>query len=201
MKYLYWLPPYLGVYIGLYILRSAWAALIGFHIGILLVLWITKPKISLSILFKSKNIKWVVSNLLLCGSSGLGIYLLQDVFGLAGNLSTQLSELGLNQVTWIPFIAYFSLVNPFVEEYFWRGVFGSETKNLDFGDFAYAGYHGLVLFGKVNLFAVIFSIVCLSFVGWFWRQVKRENEGLFAPVLGHISADFSILITVYFMTR
>lgn len=198
---MYWLPPYLGVYLGLYALKSAWAALIGFHVGIFFILNRVRPTVSYSLLFKSKNIKWVVINILLCGGSGLGIYLLQDVFGLASNLATQLNEIGLNQSTWIPFIAYFSLLNPFIEEYFWRAVFGNDTKNIYYGDFAYAGFHALILFNKVHLSALIFAMACLIFIGWFWRQVKREDEGLLAPVLGHMVADFSILVAIFIITK
>ena len=34
-------------------------------------------------------------------------------------------------------------------------------------------------------------------MGWFWRQISREDEGLLAAVLGHMAADFSILFAVY----
>ena len=58
--------------------------------------------------------------------------------------------MGLSSSTsWLLFIAYFSLVNPFIEEYFWRGVLGSNTKKFYIGDLVYAGYHALVLWGKV----------------------------------------------------
>jgi len=198
-KYFYWLPPYFGVLIGLLILKNAWAGVLGFHLGILLSLILAKPNISPKILFKSKNIKWVLINIFLCGSSGFVIYFARSLFGITENISLQLAELELNKSTLIPFIVYFSLVNPFLEEYFWRAVFGSETKSFYFGDLAYAGYHGLVLFGKIHPFAIIFAFVCLTIISWFWRQVQRQEEGLLAPVLGHMMADFSIMIAVYFL--
>ncbi len=52
--------------------------------------------------------------------------------------------------SWPLFIAYFSLVNPFFEEYFWRGVLGSNSKKLYIGDAAYAGYHILILWNSVD---------------------------------------------------
>ena len=198
-KYFYWFPSYLGVIIGLFILKNAWAGVFGFHFGILLALIIARPNISLTILFKSKNLKWVLINIFVCGSSGFVIYSARSLFGITENISGQLAELGLNKSTLIPFIAYFSLVNPFLEEYFWRAIFGSETKSFYFGDLAYAGYHGLVLFGKIHPLAVIFALACLTFIGWLWRQVKRQDEGLLAPVLGHMAADFSVMMAVYFL--
>lgn len=115
MKYLYWLPPYLCVYIGLYLLENAWAGVLGFHFGILLVLIIKRPKVLPTILFKSKNLKWILINTFICGSSGFVIYYARSLFGITDNISVQLAELGLNKSTLIPFIAYFSLVNPFLE--------------------------------------------------------------------------------------
>jgi len=37
----------------------------------------------------------------------------------------------------------------------------------------------------------------LILAGWFWRQIAREDQGLLAPVLGHMAADFTILMAVY----
>ncbi len=93
--------------------------------------------------------------------------------------------------------AYFSLINPLLEEYFWRAFLGSDTKGFYIGDLLYAGYHALVLINKVSYFTIIFSIACLTFVGWLWRKIKREDDGLLAPVLGHMAADISILTAVY----
>lgn len=92
-------------------------------------------------------------------------------FGFADDPSEQGESLGLKASTWPAFIAYFALVNPFMEEYFWRGYFGNPAKGLYIYDFVYAG--------------------------WFWRQVSREDHGLLAPVLGHMMADFTIAIAVY----
>ena len=66
-------------------------------------------------------------------------------------------------------------------------------------DFLYAGFHGLVLMGKVQTGAVVYSLVVLVLAGWFWRQIARADEGLLAPVLGHMAADFTILMAVYRM--
>jgi membrane protease YdiL (CAAX protease family) len=99
------------------------------------------------------------------------------------------------------FIAYFSLVNPFIEEYFWRGVLGDNSKKPTLGDFIYAGYHTIILWGKVNPFSILFAVTILTSAGWLWRQIAREDDGLLAPVLGHMAADFTILLTIYLRTR
>jgi len=195
-----WIAPalaYLAVGLGLFQFHSAWGALLGFHFVIIVSLLIARPNIPVTVLFKSTNIKWIVLSILLCGSSGVSLYFLWDKFGFANDLSGQVAALGLSTSNWPLFIAYFALVNPFVEEYFWRGYLGSLTKSPYLSDFLYAGFHGLILIAKVQTISIVFALTVLAFAGWFWRQIAREDHGLLAPVLGHMTADFTILMTVY----
>ncbi len=147
--------------------------------------------------FTSTDIKWILISTLLCGSTGIILYFFWDKFGIANDLSAYAGAMGLNQFTWIPFITYFALVNPFLEEYFWRGYLGSITTNFNISDFLYAGFHGLILVNKVQTSMIVYSLALLILAGWFWRQIARADRGLLAPVLGHMAVDFSILMAVY----
>lgn len=188
---------YLAVGIGIFLFHNAWGALVGFHLAIIFSLLIAKPNIPITVLFKSTNFKWILISILLCGSSGVSLYFLWDKFGPANNLTTQVKALGLNSTTWLPFIAYFVLVNPFVEEYFWRGYLGSQTKGPHVSDFLYAGFHALILINKMQTYSIIFAVISLTLAGWLWRQIAREDHGLLAPLLGHMAADLTILMAVY----
>ncbi len=201
MKWIAPLLAYLAVGLGLFAFHSAWGALLGFHVAIIVSLLIAKPGIPITILFKSNNIQWVFLSILLCGSSGVSLYFFWNSFGFASDISKQIALLGLNISNWLFFIAYFALVNPFVEEYFWRGYLGSKIKSLHSSDFLYAGFHALILINKVQVGSIIFGISILVFAGWFWRQIVRVDEGLLAPVLGHMAADLTILLTVYRMIQ
>jgi hypothetical protein len=191
--------PYLAVWAGLFLFKNAWLALIGFHVSILIALVVARPSLPVNILFKSKSAKWVLISILVCSTSGIGLYFLWDVFGIAHDLPAQLQSIGLNLSSWFAFIAYFSLVNPFVEEYFWRGALGSDSKKLYIGDVIFAGYHALVLWGRVHPLSIVFAVIILTSAGWLWRQISREDSGLLAAVLGHMVADFSILMVIYWM--
>jgi membrane protease YdiL (CAAX protease family) len=195
-----WIAPvlaYLAVGIGLLWFHSAWGALLAFHLAIVAPLLFAKPNIPIHILFKSKNIKWIVVSMLICGSSGITLYFLWSYFGFANDLPAQVESLGLNAFTWPAFIMYFALVNPFIEEYFWRGYLGNQTKGFSLYDFAYAGFHALILINKMQTGSIVYGLVLLTFAGWFWRQISREDHGLLAGVLGHMLADFTILMAVY----
>lgn len=199
-----WIAPslaYLAVGLGLLFFHSAWGALLGFHTVIIGALLIAKPTIPLKNLVTSNNFKWISLSVLLCGASGIALYFLWDVFGFAGDFSARVALLGLNGANWPMFIAYLALVNPWIEEYFWRGWLGSKSKSLHTSDFVYAGFHALIMIGRVRTGSIIFGVGVLVLAGWFWRQVAREDGGLLAPVLGHMAADLTILTAVYSMVR
>lgn len=186
--------------LGLFWFRNAWAALLGFHFAILLSLWLGKSQLPVKILFKSNSLRWVALSIIVSGSVGVVLYLFWSTFRVAGDFSAHVEALGLSSSNWIAFITYFSLVNPFVEEYFWRGYLGSPTKKLYLSDFIYAGFHGMILAGSLPILSIAFSLTVLILAGWFWRQLARESGGLLAPLLGHMAADFTILVTIYRMS-
>ncbi len=200
MKWFTPLLPYLAVGLGLFWFQNAWIALLGFHLAIVISLWVARSVIPIKILFKSNQFRWIVLSILLSSSSGVSLYFLWKYFGVTGDLPARLEGLGLSKSTWPAFLAYFVMVNPFVEEYFWRGFLGNPTKGFYGSDFLYAGFHALVLIGKVQTGSIIYSLLVLILAGWFWRQIAREGQGLLAPLLGHMAADFTILLAVYRMT-
>jgi membrane protease YdiL (CAAX protease family) len=192
--------PYLVVWMGLFLFKSAWLTLIGFHIAIALALAILRPTLPLRVFFNPAKLKHVLPAILLGAASGPGLYLLQDVFAITDDLGIQLEAIGLNHSTWFGLIAYFTLANPFIEEYFWRGVLGSGTRRFYLGDLIYAGYHIIVVWNKTHPLSMLLMLVVLSLAGWAWRQIYRRDGSLLAPVLGHMAADLSILIAVSRMT-
>jgi len=200
MKWFTPILPYLAVGIGLFWFQHAWVALLGFHFAIVLSLLFARPHLPLKILFKSSDIRWVFLSILLCSSSGISLYFFRSYSGFGNDLPAQIESLGLNSSNWMAFIAYFSLVNPFIEEYFWRGYLGNTTNGLYLSDFLYAGFHALVLMDKMPTDSIMYSLTVLTFAGWLWRQIARADQGLLAPVLGHMAADFTILTAVYRMS-
>lgn len=199
-KYLAFILPYFAVWAGLFLFKSAWLALVCFHIVIAAALILLKPSLPLNVFIRPAKFTHLALSLFLCVVSGLALYLLRDIFQIADNLNLQLAELGLSGNVWFGFITYFTVVNPFFEEYFWRGVLGSSTKGFYFGDLLYAGYHVMVVWNKTHPFSILFMLAVLTSIGWYWRQLYHRDGSLLAPVLGHMAADLSILIAVYKMT-
>lgn len=199
-KWLAPILPYLAVWAGFFLFSNAWLTLIGFHLAILLTLAWLRPTLRIDTLFKTTKPKYVFLSMFVGCAGGIGLYLLWDLFSVSNDLPEQLARLDLNSSTRMGFIAYFSLVNPFIEEYFWRGALGDSARQLYIGDVVYAGYHVMVVWNKVPAYPILITLMALVFAGWFWRQLYRRDGGLLAPVLGHMVADFAILMTVYTMT-
>jgi len=190
---------YLSISIGFFWVRSAWVTLLGFHAAMIVSLIIARPNLSLLTLFKNTNPKWIIVSILPCALSGVCLYFLRSYFGFAPDLHAQLEAIGLTTQTWLPFIIYAVLVNPVIEEYFWRGYLGSAAKGLNIFDLVFASYHILVLIGKANLPAIVLIVIVLTFAAWCWRQIAHESGGLLAPVLGHMAADLTILLAIHRM--
>lgn len=199
MKWLTPLLPYLAVILGIFRFQSAWAGLLGFHAAIVISLLLGRSSVPLKLLFASTDSRWIALSILLSGTSGVALYLFWPSLGIAGDLSARLNALGLTPASWSGFIAYFTLANPFIEEYFWRGYLGTPANDPHISDFLYAGFHAFILIDKVQTGSILFALAILVLAGWFWRQVARADHGLLAAVLGHMAADFTILLAVYQM--
>jgi membrane protease YdiL (CAAX protease family) len=193
------LMAYAAIIIGLFWARSAWVALLGFHAVLLAILFIAKPSIPASNLLKGFSIPYLVGFLLLGAGGGILLFLNWHNYSITPDLSARLSAIGLTSSTWPAFIAYFTLVNPWIEEYFWRGYLGDPSNRILPVDFLFSGYHLFILYDKTTWPWILVAFVSLALVAWMWRWAARKTNGLLIPALSHMAADFSILLTVYWM--
>ncbi len=188
--------PYLAVFFGLLTLHSAWGALVGFHLALLPILvpcWKTIfPRRFAAV---SKYVLWLAAGVGLSG--GLGLWLVWPYAGLPANFPAQAAALGLSDLVWPFFIAYFALVNPWLEEAYWREALTSSSLYPVPVDFLFAGYHLIILSAFVGPVWMAFALLVLTAAGWFWRQVSRYTGSLLPATLSHMLADFSILLVLY----
>ena len=194
---LWWaILPYLAVFFGMMILRSAWGALIGFHLT-LLPLLITRRQIISPRFLSPVSMKLLLPVAATGLSAGLGLWLLWPSVGIPADFPARLAALGLSGLIWPFFIAYFTLVNPWLEEAYWRDVLASSSAYPALVDFLFAGYHLIILGLFVSPAWMLFAFVILTAAGWSWRQVSRYTGSLLPAALSHLLADFSILMVLY----
>lgn len=195
LRFAWVILPYLAVYWGILTLRSAWGALIGFHLALLPLLLSNQERTHpLLAPISTRNLIPVAFAGL---SAGLGLWLIWPLTGIPPDYPARVEALGLRQDTWLPFIIYFTLINPFLEETYWRGILGSDSRLPQPVDFLFAGYHIVI----IALFASppwsLLGFLILAGAGWLWRQISRQTKSLLPAALFHMLADFSILAVLY----
>lgn len=194
--------PYLSVIIGIFLLRNGFLAVLFYHLVLLFVIVKTNKSNALRSLCRGFHPIWGP----LMGLGGLvpGIVILLlwpiskrehvDLFEI-------LTMLNLKDGFFILFAIYACLVNPFLEELFWRGCFKNPTLWPNIIDILFAGYHALVVIPILKapfVFLIFLAMVC---VGWLFRILYRFNRGLLIPLMTHIVADIAILFAVWKIIR
>jgi len=193
--------PYLAVMIGLYALHSAWVAMVGYHLGMIGVLCLCRGWRFARMRISPALRGWLLVAALVGLSVGGGIYLCWPLLGSPDLLRAALSRIGIAPATWPLFILYFCAVNPWLEEFFWRGYLHDAARGVTLNDLLFAGYHLLVL---IMFFAwpwLVLTLVLLTASAWTWRQVNRVSDSMLLSTICHLFADAGILLTVWALVR
>jgi len=193
------LIPYITIGIGLLIFHNAWLAILSYHAGMIAIILLSKTRISLKQAFQS-NKAWILFATALVGAGGgLLLYVLWPLLSVPDNISLYIRSIGLNEHTWPVFLAYFTLINPLIEEYYWRGCLASAAKGITLNDLLFSGYHLLVLAGHMEAIWLLAVFFMLAAGAWFWRQMNRLNGGFLASVVSHIAADIAVMLAIYYL--
>ncbi|GAM18404.1 hypothetical protein SAMD00019534_015790 [Acytostelium subglobosum LB1] len=155
--------------------------------------WYTLVKLSLS-----SRMQYVFGILLFVFSVGLGLALYYALANIIPNVAQKIESYGLLKyhVPLFVFFVYFTLVNPFVEEWFWRmflvNTFGSSFIHRAIITFFYMAYHFFVLIVFFNIW-VSFLFCFVIFMGGALFNVLVQCFGPMVGVLGHMAADLLIM--------
>jgi len=192
--------PYLTVGIGLLVFHNAWVAILAYHMVIAAIISLSKPVLPFKQIVRSSTCIPLVFSVVIGASGGVLLYLFWPLLSIPPDIGNYIRSIGLTATVWPYFIVYYVLVNPLFEEYYWRGYLGSNRKRPVLNDFLFAGYHLVVLIGKVGPFwlAAIFLVLCGA--AWYWRQVSRITGGLLAATLSHMAADITVILSIYLLT-
>lgn len=194
--------PYAGLLGGLFLLDSGWAAILGYHAAMCLVLTLANGWSGLRSVLEGARPVWMAVLAVIYGLGGVLIWILWPFIKLDGlELAAGLEAVGLSGGAWLAFIAYYSLVNPLLEEVYWRKLWGQDTRWPAASDFLYAGYHCFVLSLFVKWPWIVLAGSILVAAGWMWRQVARRTSGLAVPMVSHFVADASIIAAAYLLVR
>lgn len=192
------IPAYGAIIIGIHVLPSAWVALLGFHLALIVAL-LPKLRMLPARIFAHVSPAWFVPMACLGLMGGVGVWLLWPYIGISDHYHANLTRLGMmaGNFSWPLFIVYFGLINPFIEESFWRYLLTSPARGPALVDFAFAGFHIIILVLFIGPFWWLVSLLILATVGWLWRTITRLTGSLLPVIIFHIFADFSIVWVIY----
>lgn len=191
------LIPYIAVSLGLLVFHNAWLAILGYHAGMVAVMSLSKTGIPLKQAFKHYRYSVLFLAALVGAGGGLLLNILWPFLSVPDGINSYIRSIGLNELTWPVFLAYFILVNPLIEEYYWRGCLAGAGKGVELNDFLFSGYHLIVLAGQIAPLWLIVVFFTLTIAAWLWRQMNRLNGGLLASVISHVAADITVMLTIY----
>lgn len=193
---------YTAVIAGMHLFHSGWIAILGYHIGICVFLSLAKGRQLVGKLTSGWDVKLGFGISVVCLLGGPLVCLLWPYMHLAQqDLKSGLSAVGLKGNLWLGFAIYYCLINPWLEELFWRGFFPSNIKFPALSDFLYAGYHLFVLIMFIKWIWVIVAFVILTCVARLWHQLASRYNGLLIPALTHLVADISIIGAAFVLAR
>ncbi len=195
LRFAWAILPYCAVFFGMLTLRSAWGALIGFQLALLPLLLTNRERIHP--LLAPVSTRVLLPAALAGLAAGLGLWLIWPLTGIPPDYPARVESLGLHEGTWLPFIVYFTLINPFIEEAYWRGNLGSDSRLPQPVDFLFAGYHVIIIALFASPLWSLLGFLILAGAGWLWRQISRHAKSLLPAALFHMLADFSILVALY----
>ena len=192
------LSPYLAVLFGVFYIKNAFVAVLFYHL-ILLVCIVGINRSQVLKLLVSGFHRYTGPVISLGGLiPGIVILLLWPYAKQpAVNLAELMGQVNLSDVSFTVFVFYACLVNPFLEESFWRGCFKPASWRPVPIDVLFAWYHTILLIPVLKPGFVVLSFVALMLVSWIFRNIYRLTGGLAIPLLIHIVADISIFFAVW----
>jgi hypothetical protein len=190
------LLPYLTVGVGLFVLRNAWAAVLGYHAAMLAVVLWQRGSLAPNV-WRAPRVHEVALAVAFGAGAGGFLFLMWPWLGTPADAAFLTVDIGLTMTAWPLYIAYFVAVNALLEEHFWRGCLGSDRKGIVLNDALFAGYHLLVLAGRVSPVWLAAAFVALTLAAWCWRQFVRRSGRLTVPVLSHAAADAACILVIY----
>jgi len=191
--------PFSASSLGWMTFKNVWAAVAVFHGCMLLALLIHRNRWDSKQVFRGGRLFWmplITLSVAIFGYSFLQFVTRHDRY--ESFLAKQWHLFGLDS-PFIPFLAvYFCLVNPVLEEAFWRGLFGSKLRRPTISDIAYGSFHYWIVLPFAKNEQAIVAAAALIVMGYLWRQIATHSGGLRLPIFWHALADAAIILVLAF---
>jgi hypothetical protein len=197
--WLAFLVPYWTVPLGLFVLHNAWAAILFFHMAMLLVLFWQRDRWKFR-LGRLQRGGFIIPLMLLPGiAGGIAMWGLWSHLSVDPDMTNYLKSIGLGFSNWPFFVAYFVAVNPWLEEIYWRSFLDNQSRYPFLGDIMFAGYHLLVLAGRIGNIWLSVILITLLIGAWGWRQINHWCGGIWPSAVCHWAADLTVMLMIFWL--
>ncbi len=187
-----------GIAVGLYSFHSGWLAILLYHAVLLGAMLLGKPrKVCVRAIVLGYRTVPALGLVLLSCLAGWGLFCLIHRLDPSGSFTLrQLSRAGFTVPALVPFALYASVINPILEELFWRGNY-AVPRGWIF-DIFYALLHlpMFCFFGKLTLLQLPIPVLGLVMAGLVWRLAARRLGGLASGIIGHGAGDLAFLVAI-----
>ena len=190
--------PYAAVLLGIYALHRAWIAVLVYQAGMLAVIAADPRRFPLRRSARPGRVETAV--VVLGALAGPALAIAWPWLGVRDSLTPRLAELGLTGAGWGWYLVDYSLLNPVLEELFWRGRPRSERASRA-GDLVFAGYHVLVLALFLPALWVFIAFAMLWVAARLWRLVTARTGNLATAVLSHAVAGVGVAWVLWIFTK
>jgi membrane protease YdiL (CAAX protease family) len=96
---------------------------------------------------------------------------------------------------WNLFVGYSLLINPFAEEWFWRG-FVCLRYGVFYSAAGFAIMHVIDLTSQLSFFTAAVLSAPIFCAGFFWSLWRSRSGNLWPCVITHIGIDLAILLAL-----
>lgn len=151
-------------------------------------------------------LKFKISGLKLSFLLGVGIYIIVVLAYLIVNSMVDLSaiktslenNLGINKSNFFAIGLYVSVVNSFLEEWFFRGFVFCEFKKTNrflaylMSSLSFSVYHIAIMDGMFNIFVFFLVLIALFIGGTIFNYLNEKNQNIYSSWFCHSFANFAM---------
>ncbi len=128
-----------------------------------------------------------------------GYFALKNIFDFSGIVGKLTQDTGVSADNFIFVAAYISVINSFLEEFFFRGfsfmILKKRWKRIPayvFSSLMFAIYHGGMTVGYFNVGIFLLTLAALFAVGMIFNFLCEKSQSIYVSWLAHMFANLSI---------
>lgn len=203
--------PTMMIFVGLQVLESVYITFLLFYSWLLMFSLLSHS-------FSKKKTWWsfnksiifvgVLSGILFLIIIFGGLMWLHSYFFDIASLQALLEQWGFSGAGIIGLIIVLLVINPILEEVYWRGYLyeklklrGNPTLAILLTSCFYTSYHFLSIIPMFKWPLNIAAVIPVFIAGIFWGYIRGKTGSIIGPIISHVLGDLAIICVYLFIVR